>query len=357
MSTPVAHTHCTRRQSGMTLPEMMIGMLLGLLILLGLTSLFVQTKRSFKQDELIARMQEDARFAMSELRHDIGMAGFWANLLDGSVIKEIDTIEDLAGTDAELYKYDVPLVIADNTAGGETMLGQDLDDLVPGTDAIGIVKLAGAPTATGEADASGSTTDDNVKAARDALLAVDSASPGDIAYLQTNGVVAIMTTADDAPNTAAEVTAKGAAPAEFNYWRYDPEIYWVRSYAVTAGDNIPTLCRKYLQDGKVVTEAIAQGIEDLQVEYGIDQNGDGFADQYVADPTAAQMSLVISARIYILARSNEPDLNYLNDQTYQYSNSAIAPADPQDNYYRRVFTTTVKVRNFSAYLMLNAIPT
>ena len=73
------NNHRSRRQSGMTLPELMIGMTLGLLILMGLTSLFVQSKRSFKQDELTARMQEDARFAMAELRHDIGMAGFWAN--------------------------------------------------------------------------------------------------------------------------------------------------------------------------------------------------------------------------------------------------------------------------------------
>ena len=345
------------RQHGMTLPELMIGMLLGLLILLGLTSLFVQTKRSFKQDELIARMQEDARFAMSELRRDIGMAGFWAALLDGSVIKETGTVDAAAAPDDQLYDYDVPLTVLDNVAGGETMLGQDLDDIVPGTDALGIVKLAGIATATGEAEPDGSTSDAKVGAARDALLAEDTASPGSVVYLQTNGVVALMTTADDAPQDAGDITALGAAPAEFSYWRYDPEIYWVRDYAVTAGDGIPTLCRKYLEDGAVVTEAIAQGIADLQIEYGIDQSGDGYADQYVADPTAAQMSQVISARIYVLARSTEPDLNFINDHTYTYSNSAIAPADPQDNYYRRVFTTTVKVRNFSAYLMLNAIPT
>lgn len=353
MSTAVATMHRPRRQSGMTLPELMIGMLLGILILLGLTSLFVQTKRSFKQDELVARMQEDARFAMSELRHDIGMAGFWASVLDGNVIEETGDVAAMAGANIPLYKYDVPMTIVDNAVAGSTVLGQALDDLVPGTDAIGIVKLAGAPTAIGEADGSGATIDANVKAARDILLTDDA----NIAYLQTNGVVAMMTTATDAPNTAADVLALGAAPAEFSYWRYDPEIYWIRDYAVTAGDGIPTLCRKYLLNGAIVTEAIAQGIEDLQIEYGIDQDGDGYADQYVANPSAAQMVQVISARIYMLARSTEADLNYLNDHTYIYSNSANAPADPQDNFYRRVFTTTVKIRNFSAYLMLNAIPT
>ena len=348
MSATVQHTHRrSLRQRGMTLPELMIGMLLGILILLGLTSLFVQSKRSFKQDELVARMQEDARFAMAELRHDIGMAGFWANLLDGTVISEIGAVAGMAGSNAELYDYARPIAVVDNGGAGDTVLGQSLDDMVDKTDAIGIAKLAGFPTATAVADASGSTTDENVKAARQALLAAD----GDIAYLQTNGVVGVMTTANDAPQEAATTVV----PAEFSYWRYDPEIYWIRDYAVTAGDGIPTLCRKYLLDGKITTEAIAQGIQDMQIEYGIDRSGDGYADEYVADPTTDEMDRVITIRIYLLARSTEPDTNYLNDHTYDYSNAGIAPYTPNDSYYRRVFATTVKVRNHAAYIMLNAV--
>ena len=145
-------------------------------------------------------------------------------------------------------------------------------------------------------------------------------------------------------------------PAEFSYWRYEPEVYWIRDYALAAGDNIPTLCRKYMLNGVMTTEAIAQGIEDMQIEYGIDRSGDGYADEYVTGPTTDEMDKVISVRIYLLARSTEPDTNYLNDKNYAFSNSAIAPQDPQDSYYRRVFSTTVKVRNNAAFLMLNAVP-
>ena len=215
-------------QRGMSLIELMIGMALGLMILLGLTSLFAQTKRSFKQDELTARMQEDARFAMAELRHDIGMAGFWANALQGNIITEIGDVAAAAGSDALLYTYAVPLTVADNAAAANTLLGQSLDNLVVGTDAIAIAKVEGFPAATAPTDVTGSTTDANVAAARTALLA----NNGAIAYLQTNGVVAVMTTANDAPTTAAATLV----PAEFNYWRYDPEIYWVRNFAITAGD-------------------------------------------------------------------------------------------------------------------------
>ncbi len=335
-------THNRRsRQRGMSLVELMIGMLLGVLILLGLTSLFVQSKRSFKQDELTARMQEDARFAMAELRHDIGMAGFWANALQGDIITEIG---DVAAGGA-LYTYTVPLTVADNAAAADTLLGEALDDLVVGTDAIAIAKVEGFAAATAPTDAGGSTTDANVAAARATILA----NGGSVPYLQTNGVVAVMTTANDAPTTAATTLV----PAEFIYWRYDPEIYWIRDYAITAGDGIPTLVRKYLQNGAIVTESIALGVEDMQIEYGIDTNTDGFADSYVADPTAAQMAQVTTCRIYLLMRSTAADENYSNDHTYTYSNSPLSPYTPADNFYRRTFSTTVKVRNNAANLMLN----
>jgi len=350
------HRPRTDRQTGMTLPELMIGMTLGLLILLGLTSLFVQSKRSFKQDELIARMQEDARYAMGELRHDIGMAGFWANALDGSSIQEIGEVKAAVGSDAALFTYTRALTVVDNGSSGDTILGQSLDDMVDKTDAIGIAKVHGIAAATAVTDATGSTTSANVAAAAAALVDEPGESAAS-AYLQTNGVVAVMTTAKDAPTTWGEDPATDSlVPAEFNYWRYDPEVYWIRNYAVTVDDGIPTLCRKYLQDGAIVTEAVAQGIQDMQIEYGIDTTGDGFADRYLTSPTAAQMDLVISVRIHLLTRSTEPDTNYINDHTYQYSNAAIAPYTPNDNFYRRVFTTTVKVRNNAAYLLLNEIP-
>ena len=337
--------HPMERQRGMSLVELMVGMTLGLLILLGLTSLFVQSKRSFKQDELTARLQEDARFAMSELRHDIGMAGFWANALDGSIITEIGSVGAAAGAAAQLYTYTTPLTVADNAAAADTLLGQSLDDLVAGTDAIATSKVEGFPAATAPTDGTGSTTDANVNAARATILA----AAGGIPYLQTNGVVAVMTTATDAPATAAATLV----PAEFNYWRYDPEIYWIRDYAITAGDGIPTLVRKYLQAGAIVTESIALGVEDMQIEYGIDTNTDGFADRYLSDPTAAQMQQVTTCRIYLLMRSTEADENYSNVRTYTYSNSPLSPYTPGDKFYRRTFSTTVKVRNNAAHLMLN----
>ena len=43
---------------------------------------------------------------------------------------------------------------------------------------------------------------------------------------------------------------------------------------------------------------LAEGIEDFHVQFGIDTDADGYANQYVSSPTLAQIEGVVSARVY-----------------------------------------------------------
>jgi len=52
-------------QKGFSIVELMIAMLLSLLLLSGTVSLFEQSKRNYLQDEQVARMQENGRYAES----------------------------------------------------------------------------------------------------------------------------------------------------------------------------------------------------------------------------------------------------------------------------------------------------
>jgi type IV pilus assembly protein PilW len=327
-----------RRQSGMSIIEMMIGIALSSMVMLGMITLFAQSRNSYRQDELVARLQEDARFAMTNLQRDIAMAGFWADLLDPSVIQNEGSI---AGG-GDLFEYTTPMVVADNIDGTEEFLGEGIEDAVEGTDAFSIVKLHG-----GRVDIDTTADIDDVVGDDPAIdddteintFAESEVIDPDAFYLRTNGVIGRMSQGSELP------TGANAVPTPFSYWKYSPVIYWVRNYAVTAGDGIPTLCRKSLSAGALTTECLAQGIEDMQVEYGIDTNDDDYADRYKAAPTAAEMPLVTSVRIYLLGRATAQDQNYTNTKTYAYSNSPNAPDNPGDGYYRRVFTTTIAIRN------------
>ena len=100
----------------------------------------------------------------------------------------------------------------------------------------------------------------------------------------------------------------------------------------------------------VPADCLAEGVEQIHVEFGIDTDNDGVANQYLSDITAAQADTTVSARVFMLVRSSL-DLDYTNDKTYNLGHlAAIGPFN--DNYYRRVYSTTVALRNPRGFILL-----
>lgn len=77
-------------QKGISLIELMIAFALGLFITMGMIGLFVNAKQSYRLNENMSRLQENARFAMSFISRDIRMADYHACVrtghLDNAVI-------------------------------------------------------------------------------------------------------------------------------------------------------------------------------------------------------------------------------------------------------------------------------
>lgn len=302
--------------------ELMLAMLIGLVLMLAMVSLFTQNRASFKQNERIARMQEDARFALNEMSRDLTMTNFFGEMIDTSLAVQdgslaVTTDCGPAATPSWIYEVGSYLTQVDN-ATGATAAAQfgcvNAGEVVAGSDLIGVKRTAGNTTAT---------------------LA------NNTVYLKSNGVVGLLLKHPENSPPAAPV------PAPFDHWEYTPTIYYVRNFFQVAADQIPTLCRKFLDTtGAVPTvtdDCLAPGIEDMQIEFGLDTDANGTADRYVNAPTAAQLGQVMSVKIYLLARSIEADQHYTNDKTFQLSNK---PAyKPDDNFYRRVYSTTVLLRN------------
>jgi len=65
-----------QHQQGFSLVEIMVAMTLGLVLLGGTITLYASSKNSYRLQENIAGMQENARFAIHALRRDVEMAGF-----------------------------------------------------------------------------------------------------------------------------------------------------------------------------------------------------------------------------------------------------------------------------------------
>jgi len=322
------------RQKGMTIVELMVAMLLSVILGVAIVSAFAANSHSFNQDENISRMQDDARHALREMAFEISMAGHYADLLVPDSITNdsnltIGTDCGPAGVPEWMYRTVEPgtgnfmsVTTVDNASAGAGNVNHSCiatAELQPGTDVVSIKRVAGAQTAVPVAGR---------------------------VYLRTNGTVGLLYQAPFPATPDADI------PAPFADWEYRPSIFYIRNFARVAGDGIPTLCKKVLRGvvPGMVTECLAAGIENLQVEFGIDTTGDNNPNVFLSNPSLDQMQGVVSARVMLLARSTNQDTRYTNDKTYTVGNAqAYAPGD---NFHRRVFSTTVTIQNIRS---LNAM--
>jgi len=201
-----------------------------------------------------------------------------------------------------------------------------------GTDLLMIKRVAGDSTSStfvdaNDVDADGDTSETLTLGASDLQSGV--------VYLRGNNIIANLINDASSGNTPA---------LDQQDWRYDPHLYFVRNYFETAGDGVPALCRARLAASSLDTvDCIVQGIEDVHVEFGIDSDNDGVANRYTSQPTLADMASVVTARIFVLARSVTGDPFHDDQKSYRLGDVAIAASN--DEFYRNVYSTTVTLRN------------
>jgi Tfp pilus assembly protein PilW len=321
-------------QAGFSVVEIMIGMLLSMALAIGVITVFVNNSYSFNQDDNVARMQDDARHALREIAFDISMAGHYANLHIPDIVTPDATLT--IGTDCGpagelnwMYRMNdlatgesLSIMAIDNALNADVIARHSCftaGELKDGTDVVAIRRVVGAEAA--------------------------SLTSGTV-YLRTNGTVGLLY---QAPLPVAPSVVVATPRAD---WAYRPSIYFIRRFANIPGDGIPTLCRKVLTGTTpdMTTECLATGIEDLQIEYGIDTSEDGHPNVYMTNPTLTDMQNVVSARIFLLAQTTDIDTRYTNDKTYSFSNSGDFV--PDDSLHRRVFSTSVTIQNIRSMNMM-----
>lgn len=114
------------KQQAFTLIEYMVAIVLGLILLGGLTYLFIGMKRSNETQSSIAAMQESGRFAMYYLTNDIQYAG-WANVEEKGYGFYTSPAFDFGGTtdggsastsDSITIRYEAPTDCLGDASGG-----------------------------------------------------------------------------------------------------------------------------------------------------------------------------------------------------------------------------------------------
>ena len=308
------------QQRGFSILELLIALGLGLMLTAGVVIVFVQNHRSAVQDEEIARVLENGRYLVRILSREMAMSGYWGKFLDvGTTINDASVlIGQDCGDGVNPWTMELNAIqFLDNVTTVTTAATFEClpsANIVVGSDIVAIKRVSDFETA-------------------DASLQTNQI------YMRTNAVAATMFLG------GAAGTPPAMAGTVVN-WSYRPQIYFLRNYSFNPADGIPSLCRGFLDNSSppdMITECLIEGVENLQIEFGVDDDDDFIADYYTGSPTAAELFDSVSCRIHVLLRSLKPIPSYINDKAYSMGSVNIAAAN--DGYFRRVFSTTVLLRN------------
>ncbi len=369
----------TRGQRGFALVEIMVAMLLGLFLLGGGLQVVMHSKKTYRTQDALSRMQENGRFALYFLAQDIREAGYRGACIDDKVVA--NSLFDSASS--FLYNFNTAIQGFDaSTAPGVTnnVWSPTIDSTFPtsalyapmgGSDIITIRKADETGYAVKAHDVA-SVPPFLQLTSKSSLAKCDSAlvTNCDKAVVFHVTDVAKITNANDkityaagkcmATVPAGNKITTATDPDYTTMASFDPtkpnaniQIYPINtiSYYVRKNPgNQPALYRKI---GSKPAEELIEGIEKMQILYGVDTDitADGTANYYVTADKIPDLDLdlapdwrkVVSMRVSLLLVS--PDNNLTNKPvSYTYNGIKVDPP-AGDLHIRKVFTSTIALRN------------
>ncbi|MBI5753099.1 MAG: PilW family protein [Hydrogenophilales bacterium] len=361
-----------RKMRGFTIIELMVAITISALILGVLTQVYAGAKSSYRVSEALSRMQENGRYAMDYLARDIRLAGYTGCVSGGTTVNNMAnpisgwsplntatspiTLQGIEGYEASAVTY--------SAISGSAVIK---------TDAVLIQYLS--PNSAklinpGPQNANMQISGNPLNFQQYEILVVTDCAFADIfkatSVSSSSGTVTIAHS--NSNNTGNNTVHDYKEPAEV--MRMQSNVYYIDTgayggpslmrrrlgfYASSDATQYCTNATSSVTQGFCVEE-IAEGVEDLQLLYGVDTNADLSADKFVAASSvaAADWPKVVSVRVNLLVRSVEtnvsPEANttaptsqiplFNNDTTYTTTTLTATP-----RAFRRVYTETIVLRN------------
>jgi type IV pilus assembly protein PilW len=373
-----------RRQSGLSLVEILVAVTLSLILAAGVGQIYVANKQTYRLQDAQGRMQENARYAFEVISRDLRQAGYRGcapRSVAAAVVAKAPPGDDINSTPAFVYKmtnatsivgYDStpsnsnPTWSTNNGATpvnavlGTNNLPSKLTNVIRGTDVVSVQygeacggNLASAMACTGtgcpqtapivlvstnncnvSCPSSGCSTNQQVYLISNCTNAdifrasSVSSSTGEIAH-------GTLTNTNAALSTAYETSSELMIFRSYSYYLRNgeggyPSLWRMDDTRPTGGNNPLEL---------------VEGVDDFQVLYGVDTDtpADGSANRYFVASAVTDWSRVSSVRLTLrLSSVGEQDDNLTGNTNAALS---IDGAAVSDRRYRQEFSTTVDLRN------------
>ena len=373
MNTNKQHFNTTKTQKGLTLVELLIAMVISVFLIGGLSQVFISVKRS--NNLLIAEteLQENARFAFSVITNTIQKAGNMGcrapsdtnltSLLNftEATFRPWMAIEgwEARGTRyGETYSPTVSAAVI--TTPNNHWVGTSdtvLDSGISSVKNSDILKVW-------------HTSDQSV--ALDTLSADEMTFPdfdleqGDIIVLNDCKTITLAQVCKcdtgDSPACSGTDTRAVISPSACNTPgnnTFNPininlptsgiqvlreSVFYIGKRDQTQSNLSSLFVHGLGQDGKLgASEELLQGLESMQVQYGEDTDNDRAANYFVSADQVSNWGNVVSVRISLLMRSFKDQL--LTEPQNLNFNGAKVEIPDGDSYLRRVYSSTIAIRN------------
>ncbi|MEZ5499270.1 MAG: PilW family protein [Steroidobacteraceae bacterium] len=362
-----------RDSRGLSMIELLVALAIGSFLIVGAVIVYSNSRNTFALSERIARLQEQGRYVFSVIEPDVELAGQYgySNYPDAlRLIQGANPGVVLAGATA-LRQYPIPPAAASPIAAPTLPASAHscgtnfaIDVLMPvqGSDnnfALG--PGAGAACAPNSGNAAPNTDTLTLRRAADAPAAAQA------------GRLQIYTsrlTSRTGQNLFLDGIAPGPIDADNEIRDLRVRAYYVDRSSVE-NPQLPALRVKSLTSigGNVgfIDDEVMPGIEDLQVQFGIDtgdydndgnidasadRNNDGIpetdgrATRYVdPDFPGLERLQVVSVRVWVRVRSADIEPGFVDTQTYRYGNVEYTPAGAEAGFRRVLMSRTITLRN------------
>jgi type IV pilus assembly protein PilW len=329
--------------AGLTLVELLVAMVISVLVLGGVYQVFHGSTTTYRVQEGLSRLQENGRFAVDFLVKDIRLAGY-----QGCISNVSNFVNTLNSSD---YVYDFTVGINGFEATGGSW-NQTVDSSIvnplPGSDIVTIRGLIGSSVSIGE---SMPTVSADLKTMPvpsgmtppvedwDVVLISDCTSNAAVFqitnYTVSNGNMVHNTGVGTPGNSTKDLGHKFEKGAEI------VKIAATSYFISNSPAGQPSLYRRV---GLNPSEEIIEGVQTMQILYGVDTDNDRSVDSYVAADAVSNWNSVLSVQIGLLMRTLE-EIHRMEPDTATYTvlDQSFGPFN--DRHLRRVFAATIGLRN------------
>lgn len=319
---------------GMSLIELMISLVIGAILVGGAITVYVKSKDSYRVNESMARIQENARLALSILGPDIRMSNFWGRSSNPSMVQG-----GAAATDP---------VPPGMTVAGECRVNWAIDvaNYIEGFN-NGFPPAACAPFGAG------------ASANSDVLVTRHASS---FASVPTNNRVQIHSS-----RMQSDLYSNGAQPGGYPLTAQTANLI-ANGYYISqdsgpgpapfgSGIGVPSLRRKSLAAGMTVQDQeVSNGVEDMQVQFGITTSPVGAATRGsisrwinpgdpIIDPLSGGFNpnaKIIAVKVWLLLRGERPEVGFTNTTNFVYADQNVTF---NDGFRRLLVSETYQMRN------------